>query len=167
MSIFQPQFLTVHDGCCLHEAHAFAAVGLAKYSSHESRYPSSVTLRSNGRSLPLRLINLQYKSWTSLGYCTSFCHCPLHHSHTKQRLSKKNKEGGSEYSCCISGKKGHTPEFGAETFSLHAPQSEDVHSVFPVFNSCFSAWVRLWTWSRTRLRLYGVLRQVQHTVRPS
>ena len=47
-------------------------------------------------------------------------------------------------------------------FSLHAPQSEDVLSVFPVFNSCFSAWalVRLWTWSRTRLRLYGVLRQV-------
>ena len=50
-------FLTVSDGCCLHEANAFAAVGLAKYSSHESRYPSSVTLRSNGRSLPLRLIN--------------------------------------------------------------------------------------------------------------
>ena len=71
---FPPQFLTVHDGCCLHEAHAFAAVGLAKYSSHESRYPSSVTLRSDGRSLPLRLINLQYKSWTSLGYCASFCH---------------------------------------------------------------------------------------------
>ena len=50
-------FLTVSDGCCLHQANAFAAVGLAKYSSHESRYPSSVTLRSNGRSLPLRLIN--------------------------------------------------------------------------------------------------------------
>ena len=169
MSIFQPQFLTVHDGCCLSEAHAFAAVGLAKYSSHESRYPSSVTLRSNGRSLPLRLINLQYKSWTSLGYCTSFCH--FHSTivirNKDSQAQKKTKRGAVNIHAVSAAKKGHTPEFGAETFSLDAPQSEDVHSVFPVFNSCFSAWVRLWTWSRTRLRLYGGLRQVQHTARPS
>ena len=81
MSIFQPQFLTVHDGCCLHEAHAFAAVGLAKYSSHESRYPSSVTLRSNGRSLPLRLINFAVQELDLFGLLRIILSFPLHHSH--------------------------------------------------------------------------------------
>ena len=62
---FRPNLLIFRCGCSLHEANDFAAVGLAKYSSHESRYPSSVTLRCNGRSL--RLIKfLQRKSWDSL-----------------------------------------------------------------------------------------------------